>query len=476
MNKLKTAFAEIKKSIPQHTQWLLLAIAFVIVLILLVMLLSGPRNKAAQNIAAAEPVDTELYIGPKEIEWLNVRLGDARTKKIVISASGDTKISSIMPSQEIDGLVINSDCQNLGRITEVLPCNITVEWTPVEALPTTVTEILISFHALGASEEMAKTARVRLALSTLQSPVISQPEPEPFTMPDFGEETWQEPELPRSPEVFEPDDFFTPEPCYEFAFPGFNTAGVQSGWIRPEGGRYLYHPLADVNCNQPTGEYNPNTGMITALGDPSRKIGTDSQRIGYGAIGSALTMPILSNPAIVKSVNRATQLDLPSDMLPPAAGGSARVFSAPPPSTRQLPSSFGSQATVSSEPQDRTFVLRQYKPIPATIVSEIRASKNASRLPVQATVDRNVYSDNGRTIVVPAGTLMIGMVADTDLPGPYRAIGRVNIEWYRFVRPDGVEFNFGNKLPFSADSQGRTGVPGRGSTDYLEQFVMPMIT
>ena len=43
----------------------------------------------------------------------------------------------------------------------------------------------------------------------------------------------------------------------------------------------------------------------------------------------------------------------------------------------------------------------------------------------------------------------------------------------------GVEFNFTgdpNQDPFSADSQGRVGVPGHGSTDYVEQLVMPMLT
>ena len=53
----------------------------------------------------------------------------------------------------------------------------------------------------------------------------------------------------------------------------------------------------------------------------------------------------------------------------------------------------------------------------------------------------------------------------------------MQIEWYQFIRPDGVEFAFDNgKNPFSADSQGRKGVPGHGSTDYLQQFIMPMLT
>jgi hypothetical protein len=183
-------------------------------------------------------------------------------------------------------------------------------------------------------------------------------------------------------------------------------------------------------------------------------------------------MPNLSNPAPQKKMNRARQLD---DAMP-ALAGSAAVLFAPEPVSVQVPSSYGNQATVSSKPYDRTFVLRHFKPIPATIVNEIRAVENYSVLPVMATVDRHVYSDNGRTIVVPAGTLMLGNVRNGNLPGPYKTIGRIEIEWYRFVRPDGVEFNFQNEKPFSGDSQGRVGVPGYGSTDYLEQMVMPLLT
>ena len=152
----------------------------------------------------------------------------------------------------------------------------------------------------------------------------------------------------------------------------------------------------------------------------------------------------------------------------------------------------GAESIVSSRPYDRTFILRQFKPIPATIVSEVRADpsvygcnksgqecnklKNHS-IPVRATVDRNVFSDDGRTIIIPTGTLLMGYL-DGELPGPYQAIGRMNIKWYQFIRPDGVEFNFGNENqdPYSADAQGRVGVPGHGSTDYVEQMVMPILT
>ena len=71
---------------------------------------------------------------------------------------------------------------------------------------------------------------------------------------------------------------------------------------------------------------------------------------------------------------------------------------------------------------------------------------------------------------------MLGYVTG-ELPGPYQTIGRMEIKWYQFILPSGVEFNFNaNNAPFSGDSQGRAGVPGHGSTDYVEQLVMPMLT
>jgi hypothetical protein len=151
------------------------------------------------------------------------------------------------------------------------------------------------------------------------------------------------------------------------------------------------------------------------------------------------------------------------------------------------------ESVYSSMPYDRTFILRQFKPIPATIVSEVRADPSVygctsvegkglcnpnenHSIPVRATVDRNVFSDDGRTIIIPTGTLLMGYLSG-ELPGPYQAVGRMNIKWYQFIRPDGVEFNFLNgQDPYSADAQGRVGVPGHGSTDYIEQMVMPILT
>ncbi|MCL1902528.1 MAG: hypothetical protein FWG18_02795, partial [Alphaproteobacteria bacterium] len=343
----------------------------------------------------------------------------------------------------------------------------------------------------------APTPTPTLPLQNNNVPSAPEPNHDPFVFNDswmdydFDSDTAPTPAQPplavANPFVVGPAPILTPAPfddyadevydCLEFAFPGFNLAGRQAGWIRPYGGAYYFHPFGDGNCENPTGVYNVSTGMITDINNPSKTIGSDSERVGFRALGGMATIPTLSNPANARPVNRAQQLTT-NELRNVSFGGFQRFASAPPPAAEMLPSSMGAEAIVSSPPYDRTFVLRQFKPIPATIVNEVRADpKRMSRLPVQATVDRNVYSDNGRTIVIPTGTLMLGYITG-DLPGPYQSIGRMDIRWYRFVRPDGVEFNFDSDRaePFSGDSQGRVGVPGHGHTDYIESMIMPMIT
>lgn len=276
----------------------------------------------------------------------------------------------------------------------------------------------------------------------------------------------------------------TAEACSDFAFPGYNTSGQQIGWIRPERGAYYFHPFTDKACDTPTGVYNPDNGIITAIDNPAQKIGTDADNIGYGPIQNGV-IPELSNPVAPKKINRATQSEEPeapatmarmSDGWAPTQSSKKREA----PKTDVTFGTTGQETVTSTQIYDRTFVLRQYKPIPATIVSDVRADpslyKQGNTLPVRATVDRNVYSDNGRTVIIPTGTLLLGYLTGT-MPGPYTSIGRMEINWYQFILPNGVEFNFsGANDPFSGDAQGRVGVPGRGSTDYLEQFVMPMLT
>lgn len=514
MSKLKQQFSDLRKNTPKHIQWLLLAAAFVVVLILLTLLLTRDEEKALEN---AEDTPITVNLSPDTIEWINVIVGDTETEKITVSASAPVKILNIYTADKITGLDVSKQtCTAMSQIDQNTTCSINPEFHPTAAMTAQTTELYVEWRDINASDEMKNTARVIM--------VLGASDPEPIIVPDNAPTAEPEPtpaaaapdpipepepvatEIKQDIEAIAPSSDFTfldtptttqapvgnesvysenttapvpSEACSDFAMPAYNLSGVQSGWIRPSGGAYYYHPFSDTECKNPTGTYNPDNGIITDINNPAQKIGTDAEHIGYTTIQNG-TLPQLSNPATERNVNKALQLTTEELNGGQATGGTGfKRLVTPAPQGDVIIGTSGS-AVFSSDPFDRKFVLRQYKPIPATIVSEVRADpkiyENGQLLPVRATVDRNVYSDDGRTVVIPTGTLMLGYVTG-NLPGPYQTIGRMEIKWYQFILPSGVEFNFnGTNAPFSGDSQGRAGVPGHGSTDYVEQLVMPMLT
>ena len=516
MNKLKKQFSDLRKNTPKHIQWLLLAAAFVVVLILLTLLLAHSEEEKLEN---ADEIKINLNITPDTIDWANVIVGESESDTIKISASAPVKIMEIRRDDDVPGLATPQEtCTSLSQVDSDISCSVVLNYAPTAAADAQATELYIDWRGVNEPDIMKNTSKIVLVLGAknpeLPEPepvVIPEPEPEPMPEPvpapvvepttyqqeikndldaiapadDFLFYDDVEPEPVITTTVDEPDYVRPPEACSDFAMPAYNLSGVQSGWIRPSGGAYYFHPFSDTTCSNPTGTYNPDNGIITDINNPGQKIGTDAEHIGYTTIQNG-TLPQLSNPAtITTGTGRARQLTDAELGLNDAqstattAGDYARIELTPAPAPDVIIGTSGT-AVFSSDPFDRKFVLRQYKPIPATIVSEVRADpkiyEEGQPLPVRATVDRNVYADDGRTVVIPTGTLMLGYVTG-ELPGPYQTIGRMEIEWYQFILPSGVEFNFNSgNAPFSGDSQGRAGVPGHGSTDYVEQLVMPMLT
>ena len=515
MTNLKQQFSDLRKNTPKHIQWLLLAAAFVVVLILLTLLLTHKEEEKLEN---AEEVAINLSIFPDTVDWANVTVGETESETIKISTDAPVKIMAVRTSENATGLSEKNTCTSLGQIDSNTSCTIELTYKPTLSADAHAAALFIDWRGATETDNMKKTEKVVIVLGAKK---IQLPEPEPVSepapvfeeikpvqevveQPSFKQEIKKDLETiaqtpsfvfeePKKQETFVeagPEYVRPSEACSDFAMPGYNLYGVQSGWIRPLGGTYYYYPFSDKNCENPTGVYNPDNGIITDIDNNAQKIGTDAEHIGYTTIQNG-ALPQLSNPATNKVVNKATQLttaELVGQGATAAAGaGFKRVQLGEAPATDVIVGTSG-EAVFSSEPYDRKFVLRQYKPIPATIVSEVRADPSlygckadgsciSQTLPVRATVDRNVYADDGRTIVIPTGTLMLGYVTG-ELPGPYKSIGRMDIKWYQFILPSGVEFNFNDNssMPFSGDSQGRQGVPGHGSTDYVEQLVMPMLT
>lgn len=512
MNKIKVQFSQLRKTTPKYVQWLLLAAAFIVVLILLTLLLSGDKDT---TISDADDTPVEVSVSEESIDWSDTKIGEKKSVTIKVTTNAPARVS-VRRSKEVAGFDVKSTCDSIGEITPKISCSIPLEYAPTTPMPTEGVPVFVDWRGANMPESMNTTTKITVVLGAT-APVAQEPEkktepkketkPEPVIMPEpepIRQEIKREIEAiaPAAPLVFEEEEeeYIAPvvkaaaaepvketkhvESCSDFAFPGYDSTGNQIGWIRPEHGAYYFHPFSDKECKNPTGVYNPDNGIITSISENGKKIGTDAEHIGYTTITSSGTIPQLSNAPAAKKVNRATQSEVPENSAPMArmsdnwqASGSSIVRQAPP-----EPVTYGTtdgSVVVATQPYDRTFVLRQYKPIPATIVSDVRADTaleaDNMHFPVRATVDRNVYSDNGRTIIIPTGTLLLGFVSG-EVPGPYKAIGRMNIKWYQFILPNGVEFNFSGNEPLSADSQGRVGVPGRGSTDYLEQFVMPMLT
>lgn len=522
MNRIKKQIVNLRKSTPQSVQWLLLGAAFIVVLILMTMLIGGRGNK---QISTDDDVPIALRTVPEteSVNWGNIRVGTTEKDSIKIFASAPVKVIKVRLNQDVPGFRVSETCGRMAQINENTSCTISMEYAPTAATDVITTALFIDWRGADQPDKMQKTDKIVLVLgaaapeqpktttagsnadtpkapsAVAPAPVINAPAPAKADIKQeiatiapadpFSDDTDYAAPAKAEPAVVERTNTKKSEACSAFAFPGYNSTGTQIGWIKPENGAYYFHPFSDKECKNPTGTYNPDTGLITDIKNAGKKIGTDAEHIGYTAIASNGALPQLSNP-VQKNKNRAYQLTtdelMAMDGAVSGAENASRFRAGITMNIKPNETIFGTSggdAVYSSDPFDRTFVLRQYKPIPATIVSEVRADPSLydgteKSLPVRATVDRNVYSDNGRTVVIPAGTLMLGYVTG-DIPGPYKTIGRMDIRWYQFILPSGVEFNFsgdGKTDPFSGDSQGRVGVPGYGSTDYVEQFVMPLLT
>lgn len=504
MSGIKQQITEIRKTTPKHIQWILMVAAFIVVLVLLILLLGGRgKSSGVQKTADEAPIKLIVAATPPEdwtentLTWTDVTVGTTKEIQLNVKATAPVKIKDVRYHDQIAGLDIKETCKKMAEINQVTGCNITLKYAPTVAMDSKTLALFIDWHDANQPEKMSTAEKLILVLSSV-APETKQPaEPIPEPAPKPVQQ-----EIKQQVETLAPADPFadndrdntkvaddTPStPCSEFAFPGYDANGTQIGWIRPERGAYYFHSFSDKKCNNPTGVYNPDSGIITDIKTPGKKIGTDAEHIGYTDASADGALPQLSNP-VTRVKNRAYQLttDEIEQMSASATGGETadrfRGGITMRDNSDDVVIGTSGNAFYSSNPYDRTFVLRQYKPIPATIVSEVRADPSlykdgAKSLPVRATVDRNVYSDNGRTVVIPAGTLLLGYVTG-EIPGPYKTVGRMDIRWYQFVLPNGVEFNFTgnpNQDPFSGDSQGRAGVPGYGSTDYIEQMVLPLLT
>ncbi len=127
---------------------------------------------------------------------------------------------------------------------------------------------------------------------------------------------------------------------------------------------------------------------------------------------------------------------------------------------------FGSK-TVSSWPVDMTRMILKDKPIPAVLVRSI--DSRYPSVPASAIVERNVYAEDGRNIVIPAGSKLIGRLSGS--PGSNH-VAKMDISWERLIRPDGGQFKLSAS---SGDAQGRGGVAAYLDEQWLARYGKPLL-
>lgn len=81
----------------------------------------------------------------------------------------------------------------------------------------------------------------------------------------------------------------------------------------------------------------------------------------------------------------------------------------------------------------------------------------------RAIVSRDVRGFDGRRILIPRGSRLIGEYRSDVQPGQRRAL----VNWSRLIRPDGTTIAIGSP---SADPVGRGGVPASVNTHFFERF------
>lgn len=119
---------------------------------------------------------------------------------------------------------------------------------------------------------------------------------------------------------------------------------------------------------------------------------------------------------------------------------------------------------------DRTAIARKIRRIDAlvpegTLIPGILETAIVSDLPgqIRAIVSENVYSFDGRRILIPAGTRLIGEYQSEITQGQKR----IFVIWTRLLRDDGVSVRL---TSIGADSLGRSGLTGKVDNKFRERF------
>ena len=131
----------------------------------------------------------------------------------------------------------------------------------------------------------------------------------------------------------------------------------------------------------------------------------------------------------------------------------------------------GISKTMSSWRVNMSEMILADKPIPAVIARSIDSNNPT---PVTAFVERNVYAEEGRNVIIPAGSHLIGTLGGLTGSSETTSVSaKVSISWERLIRPDGSMFKFSG---LTGDAQGRGGALGYLDQQLFKKYTLPIMT
>lgn len=454
------------------------------------------EKKKLSDVPYMKPIVT---VEPETLKIENQTIGDEAFKQILVSVfNNPIKITDISPSLQVENFNVEAqDCLSREKVFANSSCTINISWNP-SARENKSLFIIIKYQELNEDEVAGEnSAKVNVSLQSVEPVVASDSS-------SAGEDEFFDEEEPVEDEEYSFDEDIAPvsnkrEPapvkktvmpdnCKKYASKAYDFSGTFIGWV--QGNKDVFSP----NCSAIIGTMEDD-GMVIATGT--------GKVIGKGAVLDKkkseerrieLTLPLLDE--VIQNVSAPAEPDFEEIMsnrrkvkdneynerrttigdnediyrLEDKLGIYADQIK------NKIPFSIVDESQVSSLPKDERYVLRQSKPIPAVLNRPVYMSSETGTLQdITATVERNVFGGDGRTIIVPSGSQLIG-VATYPTPGGIQAVQKINISWNRLIRPDGAEFDLGSVTNYSADAQGRAGVPGKNDTEYMQQlFVKPLL-
>ena len=112
----------------------------------------------------------------------------------------------------------------------------------------------------------------------------------------------------------------------------------------------------------------------------------------------------------------------------------------------------------------RDYIISQGKVIDINLDNAINTLHKSGE--VTATVNHDVYSESSKYVLIPRGSKLIGTYSLAGVVGK-RGNNRVNLQWSRVIRPDGIDILISAT---GIDELGRVGVSGSVDNRYVEIF------